>query len=115
MQIYGTPLQGAGPAYPAGCESRIGDGKGKPVGGEASQTMAYGTVLRQGMRFGAGKDEFSPFPKMRLPMVPLARLERALPKKLDFESSASTNSATGAARRRALAGHRLRFKHRLHV
>ena len=29
-------------------------------------------------------------------LVPLARLERALPKKLDFESSASTNSATGA-------------------
>ena len=28
--------------------------------------------------------------------MPLARLERALPKKLDFESSASTNSATGA-------------------
>src|SRR5690606_17890094 len=30
-------------------------------------------------------------------MVPLARLERALPKKLDFESSASTSSATGAS------------------
>ena len=29
-------------------------------------------------------------------MVPLARLERALPKKTDFESVASTNSATGA-------------------
>ena len=29
-------------------------------------------------------------------MVPLARLERARPKTLDFESSASTNSATGA-------------------
>ena len=29
-------------------------------------------------------------------VVPLARLERALPKKLDFESSASTNSTTGA-------------------
>ena len=31
-----------------------------------------------------------------LTMVPLAGLEPALPKKLDFESSASTNSATGA-------------------
>ena len=30
------------------------------------------------------------------PMVPPARLERALPKKTDFESVASTNSATGA-------------------
>ncbi len=29
-------------------------------------------------------------------MVPLARLERARRKTLDFESSASTNSATGA-------------------
>lgn len=29
-------------------------------------------------------------------MVPLARLERALRKELDFESSASTNSTTGA-------------------
>src|SRR5687768_4775177 len=29
-------------------------------------------------------------------MVPLARLERALLAELDFESSASTNSATGA-------------------
>ena len=29
-------------------------------------------------------------------MVPPARLERALPKKRDFESRASTNSATGA-------------------
>ena len=33
---------------------------------------------------------------LRVDMVPLARLERALPKKLDFESSASTNSTTGA-------------------
>ncbi len=31
-------------------------------------------------------------------LVPLARLERALPKKTDFESVASTNSATGALR-----------------
>ena len=31
-------------------------------------------------------------------MVPLARLERALRKELDFESSASTNSTTGALR-----------------
>ncbi len=30
-------------------------------------------------------------------VVPLARLERALPKKNDFESFASTDSATGAA------------------
>ena len=29
-------------------------------------------------------------------LVPPARLERALPKKRDFESRASTNSATGA-------------------
>ena len=29
-------------------------------------------------------------------MVPLARLERALPKESDFESLASTNSTTGA-------------------
>src|SRR5689334_22347362 len=32
-------------------------------------------------------------------MVPLARLERALLAELDFESSASTNSATGARAR----------------
>ena len=31
-------------------------------------------------------------------MVPLARLERALPKESDFESLASTNSTTGAHR-----------------
>lgn len=37
-------------------------------------------------------------------MVPLARLERALPKKRDFESRASTNSATGAAEIRPLIG-----------
>ena len=35
-------------------------------------------------------------------MVPLARLERALLAELDFESSASTNSATGALRLRYL-------------
>lgn len=29
-------------------------------------------------------------------MVPLARIERALPKEFDFESNASTNSTTGA-------------------
>ena len=34
-----------------------------------------------------------------LRMVPLARLERALFAELDFESSASTNSATGAGLR----------------
>ena len=32
----------------------------------------------------------------RISLVPLAGLEPALQKKLDFESSASTNSATGA-------------------
>ncbi len=31
-------------------------------------------------------------------MVPRVRLERTLPKELDFESSASTNSASGAKR-----------------
>ena len=37
-------------------------------------------------------------------MVPLARVERALLAELDFESSASTNSATGArVGRRCLA------------
>ena len=35
-------------------------------------------------------------------MVPLVRLERTLLSKLDFESSASTNSATGARKRRPL-------------
>ena len=33
---------------------------------------------------------------MRKKVVPPARLELALPKKPDFESGASTNSATGA-------------------
>ena len=35
-------------------------------------------------------------------MVPLARVERALLAELDFESSASTNSATGARPRSLL-------------
>ena len=40
-----------------------------------------------------------PPPKAGKDLVPLARVERALLAELDFESSASTNSATGARKR----------------
>lgn len=42
-------------------------------------------------------------PKVSKKMVPLAGLEPALPKELDFESSASTNFTTGARMRLRLA------------
>ena len=44
----------------------------------------------------APSEAFAKRTAVRSGMVPLARLELALPKKTDFESVASTNSATGA-------------------
>ena len=40
---------------------------------------------------------FSPAPMITLVLVPRAGIEPALPKEQDFESSASTSSATGAS------------------